>query len=195
MLWAAWVSPLAARGRTLGSAPHSQSPPGTLGHSLQPAPGPGLADVWFIHPLAAPYIRSAARTPGHAVAIRDADDPRFYFANNNCPGYAFLLISFQTFGGAAPVPCKSSAKPPTPLSPNQGISMPSALPMCTASCEWCSAVTCLSCLLLQRACTPHARVPAASESGVRRSPPLKFRTRHMGAAMGFVRVRGYLSSG
>jgi hypothetical protein len=60
--------------------------------------------------------------------------------------------------------------------------------MCTDSCPWCSAVTCLACLLLQRAATPRARVPAGS--GGRRSPPMP-----SGFALGmWVQPRALLTS-
>jgi hypothetical protein len=71
-------------------------------YNLRPGPGHVLADVSFIHPLAASYIRSAARTPGHAAALRDADKRRDYFADHNCPGDAFRAISFETLGRFSP---------------------------------------------------------------------------------------------
>jgi hypothetical protein len=87
----------------------------------------------------------------------------------------------KALGRAFPLlPCNSSAKPPTPLSPNRGTSVPSASPMCTASCPWCSAVTYLVCSPLQRDSTPHARVPAGS--GAHSCPLQKFHARHAGAA-------------
>jgi hypothetical protein len=54
--------------------------------NLRYEPGHVLADVLFIHPLASSYIRSAARTPSHAAALRDADKHRDNFADQNCPG-------------------------------------------------------------------------------------------------------------
>jgi hypothetical protein len=51
---------------------------------------------------AASCICSAARTPGHAAALRDADKRRDYFADHNCPGYAFRAISFETLGQFRP---------------------------------------------------------------------------------------------
>jgi hypothetical protein len=68
--------------------------------NLRPGPGYVLADVSLIHPLAASYIRCPSRTPGHAAALRDADKRRDYFADHNCPGYAF--ISFETFARFSP---------------------------------------------------------------------------------------------
>jgi hypothetical protein len=66
-------------------------------------PGPGvLADVSFIHPLAASYLRSAARTPGHAAALQDADKRRDYYADHACLGYTFRAISFETLGRFSP---------------------------------------------------------------------------------------------
>jgi hypothetical protein len=70
--------------------------------NLRPGPGPVLADVSFIHPLAASYIRSAAGTPGYARALRDADKRRDYFADHNCPRYAYRAISFETLGQFSP---------------------------------------------------------------------------------------------
>jgi hypothetical protein len=61
-----------------------------------------LADVSFIHPLAASYICSAVRTLGHAAALRDAEKRRDYFADHDCPGFAFRAISFETLGWCSP---------------------------------------------------------------------------------------------
>jgi hypothetical protein len=55
------------------------------------------ADVSFIHPLTS-YLCSAACTPGHAVALRDADKHRDYYADHACPGYAFRSISVESLG-------------------------------------------------------------------------------------------------
>jgi hypothetical protein len=66
-------------------------------YNLHPGPRHVLADVSFNHSLAASFARSAARTPGHAAAFRDADKRRDYFADHNCPGYTFRAISFETF--------------------------------------------------------------------------------------------------
>jgi hypothetical protein len=71
-------------------------------NNLRPRPGHVLADVSFIDPLAASYIRSAARTPGHAAAPRDAGKRRDCFADHNCPGYAFRVICFETLGQFSP---------------------------------------------------------------------------------------------
>jgi hypothetical protein len=68
----------------------------------RPGPDHVLADVSFIHPVAASYIRSAARTPGHAAALRDADKRRDSFADHICPGYAFRAISFESLGRFSP---------------------------------------------------------------------------------------------
>jgi hypothetical protein len=65
---------------------------------LRPGPGHVLADVSFVHPMAASYVRQAARNPGHAAARRDADKRREYYADHNCPGYAFRPLSFETLG-------------------------------------------------------------------------------------------------
>jgi hypothetical protein len=70
--------------------------------NLRPGPGHVLADVSFIHPLAASYLRSVARTPGHAAALRDADERRDYFADHKCPRYVFRAISFATLGRFSP---------------------------------------------------------------------------------------------
>jgi hypothetical protein len=70
--------------------------------NLRPGPGHVLADVSFIHPLAAAYLRSAARTPGHAAALGDADKRRDYYADHACPGYAFRALSFETLGRFSP---------------------------------------------------------------------------------------------
>jgi hypothetical protein len=70
--------------------------------NLRPSPGQVLADVSFIQPLAASYLSSPARTPGHAAALRDADKHRDYYADHNCPGYAFRAISFGTLGRFSP---------------------------------------------------------------------------------------------
>jgi hypothetical protein len=70
--------------------------------NLRPGPGHVLADVSFIHPLASSYIRSAARSPGHASALRDASKLRDCFADHNCPGYAFRAISLETLGRFCP---------------------------------------------------------------------------------------------
>jgi hypothetical protein len=70
--------------------------------NLRPGPGHVLADVCVIHHLAASNLRSAARTPGHAAALRDADKRRDYYADHACPGYAFRAISFETLGRFSP---------------------------------------------------------------------------------------------
>jgi hypothetical protein len=70
--------------------------------NLRPGPGHVLADVSYIHPLAASYLRSTARTPGHAAALRDADKRRDYYADHACPGYAFRAVSFETLGRFSP---------------------------------------------------------------------------------------------
>jgi hypothetical protein len=70
--------------------------------NLRPGPGQILANVSFIHPLAASYIHSAARTPGHDAALRDPAKRRHYFADPNCPGYAFRATSFETLGRFSP---------------------------------------------------------------------------------------------
>jgi hypothetical protein len=98
----------------------------------------------------------------------------------------------KPLGGSVQGPCNSSAKPPTPLSRNRGTSEPFASPTCTASCPWCSAVTYRACLRLQRASTPHARVPTGSRGRCR--PQQRFRTRHAGAAAGFVCIGRCLGS-
>jgi hypothetical protein len=69
--------------------------------SLRPGPGHVLADVFFIHPLAASYLHSAACTPGHAAA-GDADKHRDYNADHTCPGYVFRTKSFETLGRFSP---------------------------------------------------------------------------------------------
>jgi hypothetical protein len=84
-------------------APHPQPQARWDFHcNLRPGPGHVLANVSFIHLLAASYIRSAARTPGHAAALRDADMRWDYFADHNCPEYAFRAISFETLGRFSP---------------------------------------------------------------------------------------------
>jgi hypothetical protein len=70
--------------------------------NLRPGPGHVLGDVSFIYPLAASYLRSATRTPGHAAALRDADKSRDYYADHACPGYAFRAISFEALGRFRP---------------------------------------------------------------------------------------------
>jgi hypothetical protein len=115
--------------------------------------------------------------------------------NGGNPGNFFCAcrgLVFTPLRSSSQSPCNSSAKPPTPLSPNRGTSEPSASPMSTASCLWCSAVTCLACLPLQRASTPHARVPAAS--GARLCPHQRFHIRLAGAAVGIVCVGRRLGS-
>jgi hypothetical protein len=57
-----------------------------------------LDDVSFIQSLDSFYFRSAARTTGHAAALRDADKRWDYFADHSCPGYALRAIPFQTLG-------------------------------------------------------------------------------------------------
>jgi hypothetical protein len=153
-LWAARASALAEKGDTQGLRPRTLNHPQTRWDfhcNLCTGPGHVLADVSFIHPLAAPYTGYAARSPAHAAALRDADECRDYFANHNCPGQAFRKRSLlKLWGGSVPGKGNSSVKPPTPLSPNWSTSVPSASPMCTTSCPWFSAVTCLACLPLQR---------------------------------------------
>jgi hypothetical protein len=56
-----------------------------------------LADVLFIHSVAASYLRSAALTPG-ATAFGVADKCRDYYANHSGPGYALCALSFETLG-------------------------------------------------------------------------------------------------
>jgi hypothetical protein len=154
--------------------------------NLHPGPGHVLADVSFIDPLAASHIRSAAGTPGHAAALRMPTSAGTTLPTTTARNMHSARFLLKSWGGSVPGPCTSSAKPPTLLSPNRGTSVPSASPMCTASCPLCSAVTYLVCLLLQQASTQHARVLAGS--GVRRCPRQRFRTRHAGAAAGFVCV-------
>jgi hypothetical protein len=69
--------------------------------NLRPGPRHVLADVSFIHPRAASYLLSAARTPGHAAALRDADKRRNY-TDHVYPGYALRAISFETLGRFSP---------------------------------------------------------------------------------------------
>jgi hypothetical protein len=79
--------------------------------NLRPGPGHVLADVSFIQPLAASYIRSAPHTPGHAAALRDANKRHNSFADHNCPEYAFRTIFFEALGpftpGAMQLLCKA----------------------------------------------------------------------------------------
>jgi hypothetical protein len=78
-------------GRYCGLAPrtlHSRQVRWDYHCNLRLGPGHVPADVSFIHPLAASYIRSASRTPGHAAALQDAHKRRDNFADHNCPGYA-----------------------------------------------------------------------------------------------------------
>jgi hypothetical protein len=53
--------------------------------NLRSGPGHVLADVSFVWPLAASYLRSAARTTGHAAGHRDAAKCRDYCADHGCP--------------------------------------------------------------------------------------------------------------
>jgi hypothetical protein len=49
-----------------------------------------------------PMLQHAARNPGHAAALRDADKRRDYYADHDCPGYAFRAISVETLGRFSP---------------------------------------------------------------------------------------------
>jgi hypothetical protein len=60
--------------------------------NLRPGPGHVLADVSFIHPLAASYTQSAVRTPSHTAALRNANKRQEFLADHDCPGYAFRAI-------------------------------------------------------------------------------------------------------
>jgi hypothetical protein len=162
--------------------------------NLSPGPaGHVLADVSLIHPLAAFNIDAAARIPGHAAALRDADRRRDFFADRNAQSMHSSQYLLKPWGDSVPAPCNSSAKPTTPLFPNWGTSVPSASPMRTTSCPWCSAVPSFARLPLQRASTPHACVLAGSRG--RRCPPRSFRTRHASAVTGFICVGQPLGSG
>jgi hypothetical protein len=136
--------------------------------NLRPGPVHVLGDVSFIHPLAA-YLRSAARTSGHAAALQDADKRRDCYADHACPDYAFRTISFQKLGR-----CNFSAKPPTPPFPTPGISVTHALPTCTANPLWCSVATCPACLPLPLTSTLPARDLAGSAA--HRYPLQRLRT-------------------
>jgi hypothetical protein len=94
---AAWDFPSAARGVFSASSPHPNRPRARWDFhcNLRPGPSHVLADVSFIPPLAASYLRSAARTPGHAAALRDADKRRDYYADHACLGYEFRALSFE----------------------------------------------------------------------------------------------------
>jgi hypothetical protein len=70
--------------------------------NLRPGPAHILADVSFIHPLAASYIQCAACTLGHVAALRDADKRQDYFADHNYPDYAFCATFFETLGRLSP---------------------------------------------------------------------------------------------
>jgi hypothetical protein len=74
------------------SSPHPEPPPGALGLPLQPMrwPRPRACRCLLHYSPAASYLRSAARTPGHAAAFRDADKRREYYAHHACPGYACM---------------------------------------------------------------------------------------------------------
>jgi hypothetical protein len=117
---------------------------------------------------------------------------RDYYADHACPGYAFRAISFETLGRFSAGAMQSSAKPPTPPFSTPGTSVTPALPMCTANCLWCSVATCPACLPMLLASTPPTRVLAGSVA--HRRPLLRFRTRHAGAAVGFISVGRRLGS-
>jgi hypothetical protein len=57
--------------------------------NLHPSSGHVLADVSFI-------LRSAARSPGYAAALRDAKKRWYYYEDYPCPGYALCALSFET---------------------------------------------------------------------------------------------------
>jgi hypothetical protein len=80
------------------------------------------------------------RSPGHAIALRDGKKLWDYFADENCPGYAFCTISFKTWGRTVQMPCNPSAKQPTPSPPTTAPSHHLVCQNCTASCLWCSTV-------------------------------------------------------
>jgi hypothetical protein len=91
-----------------------------------------------------------------------------------------IQISLTPWGGSVPAPRNSFAQPPTLLLPAPGTSVPPDSQMCTTSWQWCSAVTCLACVLLRRASTPRARVPVDQVRPA--ALPRGFRTRPEGAA-------------
>jgi hypothetical protein len=161
-------------------------------YNLRRGPGHVLADVSFIHPLAASYIRSTAAPLAMPPLFGTPTSARTTLPTTTARDMHFGRSLLKPMGGSDLGPCNSSAKPPMPLSPNRGTSVPSAASMCTASFPLCSVVMYLVCSPLQRAFTPHAQVLAGS--GAHRCPHQRFRTRHAGAAAGFVCVGRCLGS-
>jgi hypothetical protein len=119
--------------------------------------------------------QAAGRIPGHAAAQRDAEPRRNSFANHNCRDMRFAQSLLKPWGGSVRVSCNSSVKPPTQIDlPRPGHQHVAWFANISASCPYCSAVTCLACPQLRQASTPSARVPAGS--GVAPQPSRKFRT-------------------
>jgi hypothetical protein len=187
--WAAWASPQAEKGDASGlhSAPpiaprHAGTFTATCALGLATFSPTSRSSIhWLLPtfapspaPLAMPLLFGMLTSAGTTLPTTNARD------------MSSARSRLQPWDGSVPGPCNSSAKPPTPLFPNQGISVPSASPMCTASSLLCSAVTCLVCSPQQRVSTPHAQVPA--RSGAHRCPHQRFLTRRAGAAVGFVCV-------
>jgi hypothetical protein len=79
-------------------------------------------------PPAMPLLFGMPTSAG--TAMRTTTAPDMYSARSH----------LKPWGGSVPGPSNSSAKPPTPLSPNRGNNVPSASPMCTARRPWCSAI-------------------------------------------------------
>jgi hypothetical protein len=52
--------------------------------------------IFYLHPVAASYLRSAALTSGAAAALRVADKRQDYFSDHICPGDALRAVSFET---------------------------------------------------------------------------------------------------
>jgi hypothetical protein len=182
---AAWASPLAEGAAHPACAPTPSRPKAHWDFhcNLHPGSDHVLADVSFIHPLAASYVHSTTRNPGNAAALRDADKRWDYFADHNCPGYSFHAISLKRWRSSVPVPCNASAKPPKLLSPQPGHQRA----ICFANVyRQLSVVQCcyLCCMLTPAAGLHNAR----TGSGWIRGTPRRFRTRHAVAVAGFVGV-------
>jgi hypothetical protein len=100
---------------------------------LRSGPGHLLADVTFIYPLAASYLPSTARTPGHAAALRDAQKKK-QIGDHASPQRGFGL---GTSAGTARVPpaspmCTASSHEPStaPLISAVPLSVPHAYGCC-----------------------------------------------------------------
>jgi hypothetical protein len=120
---------------------------------LRPGPIHSLADGSFIHPLAAPYVRSYSHTQGHRAALCDDDKRRNYYADHgyDIPGYpihVLSVISFETlrqFSPGAMQPVCDATR-----SPNPGAIALLASPMCVKAQHHGRQLSVVQCRCLYR---------------------------------------------